>query len=55
MLFKAARLKIHAKFHDNFENVFECVILSINQKEQFTHHWHYKPGKLPKCGQNMHK
>jgi hypothetical protein len=26
-LFKAARLKIHANFHENIENVFECVIL----------------------------
>jgi hypothetical protein len=25
--FKAARLRIHANFHENFENVFECVIL----------------------------
>jgi hypothetical protein len=24
--FKAASLQIHANFHENFENVFECVI-----------------------------
>jgi hypothetical protein len=30
---KAARLQIHAYFHENFGNVFECVILYSNQKE----------------------
>jgi hypothetical protein len=24
---KAARLQIHADFHENFENVFKCIIL----------------------------
>jgi hypothetical protein len=31
--FKAARLQIHANFHENFENVLEWVILWSNQKE----------------------
>jgi uncharacterized Tic20 family protein len=31
--FKAARLQIHVNFHENFVNVFECVILWSNQKK----------------------
>jgi hypothetical protein len=30
---KAAHIKIHANVHENFENVFEFIIVRNNQKE----------------------
>jgi hypothetical protein len=53
---KAACLQICANFHENFD-VFECVILWRNSNWSNLHiiNGSYKPHKLPKSCQNMHK
>jgi hypothetical protein len=41
---KAARLQIHANFHENFEMCLKVLFSEITKRKQLTHYqWHLQP------------